>query len=366
MMAETRTGEAPELPSRLGEVLEAHRFDIAALHAYLCQNLEGFSGSLSLQQFQGGASNPTFLLHATDATGAVRRYVLRKRPPGALLESAHQVDREFFIMRALWPSRVPVPKVRILCDDSSVIGTSFYVMDYVDGEIEMDPGIPARDPAIRAQMHRSFLETLVALHSVDYAEVGLGQLQRRGDYLERQLSRFTKQYRAAEDKTIPAMEELIAVLRQALPPDRREAIVHGDYKFGNVMFDRDSHQVAAVLDWELTTIGDPLADVAFSALNWYGGIAGRGGLDAFALPDGVPSIDDYAAQYCRLTGRDRIRGWNFYLAFSLFRLASIMQGVYRRVLDGSVASSFDAVNMALPLAGQALHLFRHAPQEIGG
>ncbi len=366
MTVETMTDDAPELPARLGEVLEAHRFDVTALHAYLRQNLEDFSGPLSVQQFQGGASNPTFLLRAGGRTGASRQYVLRKRPPGALLESAHQVDREFLIMRALWQSAVPVPRVRILCEDSSVIGTSFYVMDYVDGEIAMDPGLPDREKATRAKMHGSFLETLVALHSVDYVRVGLGRLQRSGDYVERQLSRFTRQYRAAEDKTIAAMEELIVFLPQALPPQRREAIVHGDYKFGNVMFDRSSHRVAAVLDWELTTIGDPLADLAFSALNWYGGIAGRGGLEADALPPGVPAINDYVAQYCRLTGRDRIRGWNFYLAFSLFRLASIMQGVYRRVLDGSVASSFDAVNMALPLAEQALHLFRNAPREMGG
>ncbi len=366
MTAETMSGDAPELSARLGEVLDAHRFDVAALQSYLKQNLEDVSGTLQVQQFQGGASNPTFLLRTEDAGGSGRKYVLRKRPPGALLESAHQVDREFLIMQALWPSKVPVPRVRLLCEDSSVIGTSFYVMDYVEGEIAVDPGLPDRDAATRAQMHRSFLETLVALHSVDFVKVGLGQLQRRGDYIERQLSRFTKQYRSSEDKTITAMEELITLLPQALPPGRREAIVHGDYKFGNVMFDRASHQVAAVLDWELTTIGDPLADLAFSALNWYGGIAGRGGLEAAALPQGVPSINDYTAQYCRMTGRERITGWNFYLAFSLFRLASIMQGVYRRVLDGSVASSFDAVNMALPLAEQALHLFRHAPREIGG
>ena len=366
MKAEQGTRDEPEVALRLGEVLEAHRFDLSKLHAYLRKNLEDFSGTLGIQQFQGGASNPTFLLRVEDGAVPSRQYVLRKRPPGALLESAHQVDREFLIMRALWHSRVPVPRVRILCEDSSIIGTSFYVMDFVDGEIAMDPGLPDRDPATRAKMHGSFLETLVALHSVDYVKVGLGQLQRSGDYVERQLSRFTKQYRASEDATISAMEELIMLLPQALPPARREAIVHGDYKFGNVMFDRSSHQVAAVLDWELTTIGDPLADLAFSALNWYGGVAGRGGLDAKALPQGVPSITDYVAQYCRLTGRDQVQGWNFYLAFSLFRLASIMQGVYRRVLDGSVASSFAAVNMARPLAEQALYLFRNAPHEIGG
>ena len=366
MKAEQTRRDELEAASRLGDVLEAHRFDVSALQAYLEKNLEGFSRPLSIRQFQGGASNPTFLLRTGDEASPARQYVLRKRPPGTLLESAHQVDREFLIMRALWKSKVPVPRVRILCEDNSIIGTSFYVMDYVDGEIAMDPGLADREPATRAKMHGSFLETLVALHSVDYLTVGLGQLKRSGDYIERQLSRFTKQYRASEDKAIPAMEELIALLPEALPPGRREAIVHGDYKFGNVMFDRSSHQVAAVLDWELTTIGDPLADLAFSALNWYGGVAGRGGLDANALPIGVPSINDYVAQYCRLTDRDLIRGWNFYLAFSLFRLASIMQGVYRRVLNGSVASSFDAVNMALPLAEQALLLFRNAPREIGG
>ncbi|MDE2466807.1 MAG: phosphotransferase [Alphaproteobacteria bacterium] len=358
--------DEPEVPARLGDILDAHRFDLSSLHAFLKANLEGFSGPLSVQQFQGGASNPTFLLSVGDEAGSLRRYVLRKRPPGALLESAHQVDREYHIMAALWQTEVPVPRVRILCEDASVIGTSFYVMDYVDGEIVTDPGLPERSSEARARMHGSFLQTLVALHAVDYMKVGLGQLQRRGDYLQRQLSRFTRQYRASEDNTIPAMEELIVLLPQSLPADRREAIVHGDYKFGNVMFDRSSHQVCAVLDWELTTIGDPLADLAFSALNWYGGIAGRGGLDVAAQPRGIPSVDAYVTEYCRATGRDRIRGWNFYLAFSLFRLASIMQGVYRRVLDGSVASRFDATNMAPALAQQALHLFENVPSEIGG
>lgn len=337
----------------VGEIAPAHRFDIAALDAYLRARIEDFGENLEVHQFQGGASNPTFLL-VTQSGGELRRYVLRKKPPGVLLASAHQVDREYAAMRALHPTDVPVPNARILCQDPSIIGTDFYVMDYVPGRILTDPTLPGVSPQDRAQTYDAFGAAMARLHQVDFQAVGLGDWARPGDFIDRQLGRFIKQYRSAETDPIPAMEALIAALPAAAPPNRRVAIVHGDFKLGNVIFHPSEPRLMAVLDWELATIGDPLADLAFSALPWRPGAHGPAAL-AVAGPDsGIPSEVDYVRAYCRRTGRGGIEGWNFYLAFAMFRLASIMQGVYRRVLDGTVASNFAAVNQAPDLAARAL------------
>ncbi|MBN9532490.1 MAG: phosphotransferase family protein [Alphaproteobacteria bacterium] len=353
-------GESHGLP--VGEIAPAHRFDIARLGDYLVAHLPGYAGDLVVQQFQGGASNPTFLLSARMAHG-MAKFVMRKKPPGPLLPSAHQVDREFRIMQALRDTPVPVPGVHFLCEDDSVIGTAFYVMDFVPGRIIFDATLPGLANHDRSAVYSSFGETLAALHQVDYAAVGLAGLAPQEDYIARQLRRFIKQYRAAETETIADMETLIRELPGCVPPDRRTAIVHGDFKLGNMVIHPSEPRLAAVLDWELATIGDPLADLAFSALPWHRGIGGKGALTADSVATGIPTESAYVGAYCRRTGRDHIDGWNFYLAFALFRLASIMQGVYRRVLSGTVASDFEAVNTAPALAAQGLGLL-HGPSRI--
>jgi aminoglycoside phosphotransferase (APT) family kinase protein len=337
----------------VGEIAPAHRFDVAALDRRLREAIEDFGEGLEVHQFQGGASNPTFLL-VTHTRGELKRYVLRKKPPGVLLASAHQVDREYAAMRALKRTDVPVPNARFLCQDPAIIGTDFYVMNYVPGRILMDATLPGVSAQHRAQVYDDFGATLARLHQVDFEAVGLGDWARPGDYIERQLSRFTKQYRSAETETIPAMEALIVGLPKQTPSDRRVAIVHGDFKLGNMIFHPTEPRLMAVLDWELATIGDPLADLAFSALPWHRGASGKAVLEGIGAEGGIPSEADYVRAYCRRTGRDGIEGWNFYLAFSMFRLASIMQGVYQRVLAGTVASDFAAVNQAPDLAERAL------------
>jgi aminoglycoside phosphotransferase (APT) family kinase protein len=335
-------------------VAPAHRFDEAALETYLRAHIDGFCGAMSVRQFQGGASNPTFLLTTSEDQ---RRFVMRKKPPGVLLASAHQVDREFRIMHALAGSGVPVPKVRVLCMDDSIIGTAFYVMDFLDGRIFTDASLPSLSPEDRAAAYDDFGATLAKLHQVDIAAAGLSDFGRPGDYIDRQLARFTKQYRAAESERIPEMEALIERLPGMAPGGRRVGIVHGDYKLGNVMFHPTQPRLIAVLDWELSTLGDPLADLAFSAFPWHRGMATAGAARSVDMSaPGLPTEAEYIAAYCRRTGRDGIEGWNFYLAFGLFRLASIMQGVYQRVLSGAVASNFAAVNSAPHLARQALDI----------
>jgi aminoglycoside phosphotransferase (APT) family kinase protein len=334
------------------EVAAAHRFDIGALDAYLRTRIEDFGQGLSVRQFQGGVSNPTFLL-TTEGEGGPKRYVMRKKPPGQLLASAHQVDREFRIMRALASTGVPVPTMRVLCEDDSIIGTAFYVMDFLQGRIFTDASLPALSPQDRATAYEEFGATLARLHQVDFEAVGLGDFNRPGDYIDRQLSRFTKQYRSAETETIPEMEKLIELLPTRAPGNRRLTIVHGDYKMGNVMFHPTEPRLIGVLDWELCTVGDPLADLAFSAFPWHR--TGTGVAVDMTL-SGLPTEAEYIDAYCKRTGRDGIEGWNFYLAFGLFRLASITQGVYRRVLSGVVASDHPAINQAPTLSKSALEI----------
>lgn len=338
----------------LSDVAAAHRFDESALETYLAAHIDGFGSDLTVRQFQGGASNPTFKLTTRAASGE-RQFVMRKKPPGVLLASAHQVDREFRVMQALKATDVPVPTAHLLCQDDSVIGAAFYVMDYLEGRIFTDPKLPGLTPAERTAVYDDFGATLAKLHAVDPMAIDLGDFGAPGDYIERQISRFTKQYRAAESEVIPEMEALIRELPERAPPNRRRAIVHGDYKLGNVMFHPTEPRLIAVLDWELATLGDPLADLAYSAFPWRRGGMGAGALvDVDLAAEGIPTEAAFVAAYCRRTGRERVEGWSFYLAFGLFRLASIMQGVYQRVLSGAVASDFAAVNAAPALARQAL------------
>jgi aminoglycoside phosphotransferase (APT) family kinase protein len=337
-----------------GDVAAAHRFDEARLVAYLGQHIDDFGGEVEVRQFSGGASNPTFLLTAWAGERA-RRFVLRKKPPGALLQSAHQVDREYRIMAALAATEVPVPTMRVLCRDPSVIGTDFYVMDWLAGRVFRDAALPDLTPEERRAVYDELNATLAKLHQVDFDAVGLSDFGRRGGYFARQIDRWTRQYRGAETKAIPAMERLIERLPELIPSDDSISIAHGDYRLENVMFHPTEPRLIAVLDWELSTIGHPLADLAYNAFLWRSESKTWGslkGLDLAAL--GIPTEAEYVAAYRRRTGRGPIADWSFYVAFGVFRLASISQGVYRRVLDGVVASPRERVNGTPALAEAAL------------
>ena len=286
--------------------------------------------------------------------------MLRKKPPGQLLASAHQVDREYRIMKALHGSGVPVPVMRALCEDPDVIGTAFYVMDYLEGRIFRDATPPGMTPAERAEIYDQLNATLAALHKVDYVAVGLTGYGRPDGYFERQIARWTKQYRGAETQSIPAMEQLIAELPARIPKDPAVSIAHGDYRLENVMFHPTEPRLIAVLDWELSTIGHPLADLGYNGFLWHSEGVGWGsllGVDFAA--SGIPTERDYVAAYCRRTGRDGIDDWSFYVAFSVFRLASISQGVYSRILAGTIASEREAINGTPRLSEQALELLHN-------
>lgn len=336
------------------EVAEKHRFDAARLETYLCGAIEDFGDGMIVRQFQGGASNPTFLL-TTTRRGAETHYVLRKKPPGELLASAHQVDREYKVMKALAQTDVPVPVMRCLCDDVGVIGTAFYVMDYMEGRVFRDATLPGLSPRERAAVYDDLNATLAKLHKVDYQAVGLGDYGKAGGYYERQLKRWIAQYRGAESEHIPEMEALIAAFPSLIPKDDSVTIAHGDYRLENTMFHPTEPRLIAVLDWELSTIGHPLADIAYNCFLWRSESPSWGSLVGvdFAA-SGIPTEQQYLDAYCRRTGRAGVENWNFYMAFGIFRLASISQGVYRRVLSGAVASDRPAINGTQHLAQQAL------------
>jgi aminoglycoside phosphotransferase (APT) family kinase protein len=325
---------SPILLRETSEVRPAHAFDAGALAAYLEGRVEGFRGPLAVRQFKGGQSNPTFLLEAGG-----RRYVLRKKPPGRLLASAHQVEREYRVIRALAATGVPVPRVHLLCEDEGVIGTAFYVMDCVEGRIFRDPQLPGLAPAERAAVYDEMNDVLARLHRVDYAAVGLADFGKPGSYLERQIARWTKQYEAARTDTVEAMDNLIAWLPEHVPPGDETCIAHGDYRLENSIYHPTEPRMLALLDWELATLGHPLADLAYNCLVYHMNSPTQGtllGNDPAA--SGIPSEEAYVAAYCRRTGRAGVEHWDFYLAFSLFRLASIAQGVYKRGLDGNASS----------------------------
>lgn len=348
-MSTTETADPP-----VREVVPAHRFDEAKLHAWLRTRVPEVGHRLEVRQFQGGASNPTFLL----TTDGGCRFVLRKKPPGQLLSSAHQVDREYRVMKAL-DGLVPVPKMRALCDDPEVIGTSFYVMDFLQGRIFRDAALPDQSPADRAAIYDDLNATLVKLHQVDFEAIGLGDYGRPGSYFERQVARWTRQYRDAESESIPAMDALIEKLPARIPADQSVSIAHGDYRLENVMFHPTENRIIAVLDWELSTIGHPLADIAYNAFLWRSHGVSWGSLDGVDFQtSGIPTEAEYVAKYCERTGRGEIPDWPFLMAFSIFRLASISQGVYRRILAGIAASNRRAENNAPELSRQALAILQ--------
>jgi aminoglycoside phosphotransferase (APT) family kinase protein len=315
-------------------VEERHRIDEAALAAWLAAHVDGFQGPLEVRQFKGGQSNPTYQLVTPG-----HRYVLRRKPPGKLLPSAHAVDREFKVISGLWPTGFPVARPWGLCTDESVIGTMFYVMDHVEGRILWDGSLPDYQPAERAAIYQAKLETLAALHNTDVAAAGLSDYGKPGNYFARQIDRWSKQYVASETRKIDAMDRLMAFLKDSVPDDDTTSIVHGDYRLDNMILHPAEPKVIAVLDWELSTLGNPLADFTYLLMNWVmpgdqrGGLAGR---DLAAL--GIPSVDAYVAEYCRLTGRSGLPATDWYFAYNLFRLAAICQGIVGRVRDGTAAS----------------------------
>jgi aminoglycoside phosphotransferase (APT) family kinase protein len=313
------------------------QFDTARLEEYLRAQIAGFSGPLSVEQFKGGQSNPTFLLRTPK-----KNYVLRRKPAGKLLPSAHAVDREYRVVTALHGSAVPVGKTWCLCEDDSVIGTAFYAMDCVEGRVLWDQTLPGMTPAGRAAIYAEMNRVIAALHKVDYQAAGLGDYGKPGNYFERQLGRWTKQYRASETETIDAMDRLIQWLPANIPPGDETTIVHGDYRLDNLIFHPTEPRVVAVLDWELSTLGHPLADFAYHAMAWHtpaGVFRGIAGVDLKSL--GIPGESEYVAAYCRATGRAPIDPdhWNFYIAYNLCRGAAILQGIMGRVKDGTAASA---------------------------
>ena len=325
------------------DVLPAHRFDEAALARYLRKHLPQMGDDVVIRQFQGGQSNPTYLLES-----AGRRYVLRKKPPGKVLPSAHMVEREYKVIRALSEhTRVPVPHVHLLCEDESIIGTAFYVMDHVEGQIFSHPALDGLAVGQRQPIHMAAIDTLAELHKVDVEAVGLADFGKAQGYFARQVKRWSGQYEASRTGDMPAMERLMQWLPEQVPQRDECAIAHGDYRLGNLIFAPGGARVAAILDWELSTLGHPLADLAYFCLPYHlpAGVDGLRGLVGIDLQaQGIPSEQEVLARYCQQSGRDAIGDWHVFVAFSLFRLAAILQGVYARALQGN-ASNADALQV---------------------
>ena len=316
-------------------VRQGHEIDREGLERYLAQHLAGFHGALQIRQFEGGQSNPTYLLRTPD-----RDYVLRKKPPGQLLPSAHQVEREYRVMTALGGSAIPVPHTELLCTDPSIIGTPFFVMHCVDGRVFRQPHLPGVSEQDRAAMYDDMAGVLARLHRVDIAAAGLADYGKPGNYYARQIARWSQQYLAAKTDDIPSMDRLMEWLPAHIPPGDETAIVHGDYRVENLIFDLVEPRVIAIVDWELSTLGHPLADLAYNCLTYHLAPEALGRAEGGEIDRrGLPSEADYVAAYCRRTGRSGVPDWHFYLAFSMFRLASILQGVYARGLHGNAASA---------------------------
>jgi len=331
------TGEAATERPGTRPTAERHRFDEGQLDAWLGGHLPGYEGPLVVRQFAGGQSNPTF--HLRTASG---EYVLRKKPPGRLLESAHAIDREYRVLEALAGSDVPVPRTRVYCDDAAIIGTPFYVMDYQPGRIFTDPLLPGLSRSERAALYDAMNDTLARLHRFDWSGAGLADFGRPAQYVARQLGRWRKQYEVTRVESVPALEELGDWLARNLPPDESTSIAHGDFRLGNLIFHEHEPRVVAILDWELATLGHPVSDLAYNCLTYYlpaGHAVAPGfvGQDVAAL--GIPAEEDYVAAYARRVGLEEIPDWRFFVAFSLFRVSAIQLGVYARARQGNAASA---------------------------
>ena len=340
--------------------------DASALDKWAKAHIEGWRGPSAVRKFATGQSNPTYLIEA--ASG---RYVLRRKPSGKLLKSAHMIEREFRVLKALEGVGYPAPQALALCEDEGVIGTAFYLMAHVEGRIFWNPALPELDRADRRSIYEAMNEGLAKLHAIDVAAAGLADYGKPGSYFARQYQRWTDQYRASETARIEDMERLIAWLKDKVPADDgRVALVHGDWRIDNMIFDARSPRLLAVLDWELSTLGHPFADLAYQCKQWRipnaGLLRGLGGLDAAAL--GIPTETEYVAAYCRRMGLERVPDWSFLIAFSFFRIIAIAQGVYKRSLDGNAsdperARQFgQAVPMMARLAMEAVEAARLIPR----
>ncbi len=334
------------------------RLNPASLGHYLSAHIPGFHNIRSIEKFNDGQSNPTYRLLCDSG-----QYVLRRKPPGKLLKSAHAVDREYRVMTALANTEVPVPKTFHLCEDESIIGSDFFIMEYVAGQTFWNPALPELDASVRQRCYDEINRTLAAIHSVDIHAYGLSDYGKAGNYFARQTSRWTGQYRATETEHIPAMDAVIAWLEQNMvEDDGRVSLVHGDFRIDNLMFDADGKQVLAVLDWELSTLGHPFADLAYQCALWKlppdAALAGLAGIDREKM--GLPTEEQYVERYCDRTGVSGLDNWNFYVVFSLFRMAAIVQGVKKRALEGNASAASDYAlrvgSLTTPLANEAATL----------
>jgi len=332
-----------DLFSGTKDVADSHKFDESKLAAWMEANVEGYKGPLEVRQFKGGQSNPTYQLITP-----TRKYVMRRKPPGKLLPSAHAVDREYRVIAALYPLGFPVAKPYGLCEDESVTGTMFYIMDMVEGRILWDATLPAYTPDQRSAIYEAKVSTFAALHNVDWKKAGLEGFGKEGDYIARQIHRWTKQYQMSETTKIPEMDKLIDWLPKNIPPGETTTIVHGDYRIDNMILHPTEPKVIAVLDWELSTLGDPLADFTYHLMSWVmpssdpqrpsiAGVANQPGY-------GIPNKDQYVARYCELTGRKSLPALDFYFSYNAFRLAGILQGIVGRVRDGTASNAAAAQN----------------------
>ena len=324
-------------------VEERHRIDEARLEGWMRENVEGFGGPLTVLQFKGGQSNPTYRLDTPD-----RSYVMRRKPFGKLLPSAHAVDREFKVIAALGKQGFPVARAYALCTDDSVIGAAFYIMSMEEGRIFWDPALPNQRREERRAIFTDKIVTLAKLHSYDPEAIGLGDFGKPGNYFARQVDRWTKQYRASETETIPEMDRLIEWLPRTVPQQERVSVVHGDYRIDNMVFHRTEPRVQAVLDWELSTLGDPMADFTYLLMQWT--MPGLASIDLAALD--IPTMDEAAEIYCKATGRSHVPDLNWYYSYNLFRLAGITQGIAGRIRDGTAASAkaMESAKRTVPLS----------------
>jgi len=339
----TDTPNPSEIFSGTKEVAETHKFDEASLERWMKANVEGYQGPLEVRQFKGGQSNPTYQLVTPK-----KKYVMRRKPPGKLLPSAHAVDREYRVIAALYPLGFPVPRPYGLCVDESVVGTMFYVMDMVEGRILWDATLPDSTPAERRAIFDAKLSTFAALHNVDWKKAGLEGFGKEGDYVARQIHRWTKQYQMSETTKIPEMDRLIEWLPKNVPPGERTSIVHGDYRLDNMVLHPTEPKVIAVLDWELSTLGDPLADFTYHLMSWVMPSSDPNRPSLALVEDkearGIPTKEQYVARYCELTGRSGLPDLQYYFAYNAFRLAGILQGIVGRVRDGTASNAAAAQN----------------------
>ena len=309
--------------------------DAARVAAWMEAHVPGARGPVTLSKFKGGQSNPTYKVESPGGT-----YVLRRQPFGKLLPSAHAVDREYRLIAGLYPTGFPVPRPYGLCEDAEVIGSKFYLMELVNGRNLWDGALPSMTPPQRTAIYNAMCDTMAQLHNTDHEAAGLGDYGKPGNYFARQDARGTKQYRASETEPMPDVEALIEWLPATLPQQDRVSIVHGDYRIDNMIFHADEARVIAVLDWELSTLGDPLADFSYFLMNWVTQPEGRSGVMGLAGPEtGIPTIEDMVARYCAATGRDGVPQLDWYFAYNLFRLTGIVQGIKKRIVDGTASSA---------------------------